>query len=60
MVRFILIIELFLDTSLGQVPASAMFATNARYKRESYRGSEFASKILDDNDIPVVMKVSKF
>lgn len=34
-----------------------MFATNARYKREAYRGSEYASKILGDNDIPVVLKV---
>ena len=42
----------------GNIPASAMFATNARYKRESYRGSEFAAKILAENDIPVVMKVN--
>ena len=33
-----------------------MFATNARYKREAYRGSEFAARILADNGIPVVMK----
>ena len=30
---------------------------NARYKRESYRGSEFAPKILAENGIRVVMKV---
>ncbi|TDL21725.1 carbohydrate esterase family 9 protein [Rickenella mellea] len=37
-------------------PAAALFATNARYKREAYRGSEFAPRILADNDIKVVMK----
>lgn len=37
-------------------PAAAIFATNARYKRESYRGSEFAPKILADNGLNVVMK----
>lgn len=34
-----------------------MFATNARYKREAYRGSEFAARILADNGLRVVMKV---
>ena len=29
-----------------------------RYKREAYRGSEFASRILNDNDLRIVMKVS--
>lgn len=37
-----------------------MFATNARYKREAYRGSEFAAKILAENGIPVVMKVGLY
>ncbi|PCH43667.1 hypothetical protein WOLCODRAFT_153717 [Wolfiporia cocos MD-104 SS10] len=37
-------------------PAVAMFATNARYKREAYRGSEFAPRILAENGIQVVMK----
>jgi imidazolonepropionase-like amidohydrolase len=37
-------------------PAVALFATNARYKRESYRGSEFAPKILADAGIEVNMK----
>lgn len=41
----------------GGVPAAALFATNARYKREAYRGSEFAPRILADNGIKVVMKV---
>lgn len=34
-----------------------MFATNARYKREAYRGSEFAARILAENGLQVVMKV---
>lgn len=42
---------------VGTPPAAALFATNARYKRESYRGSEFAPKILAENGIKVVMKV---
>jgi imidazolonepropionase-like amidohydrolase len=37
-------------------PAVALFATNARYKRESWRGSEFAPKILADAGISVNMK----
>ena len=41
----------------GNVPASALFASNARYKRESYRGSEFAPRVLAENGLPVVMKV---
>ncbi|KAG9112790.1 hypothetical protein FRC07_007874, partial [Ceratobasidium sp. 392] len=40
----------------GKTPALALFSTFARYKREAYRGSEFAAKILDDNDLKVVMK----
>jgi hypothetical protein len=38
-------------------PAVALFATNARYKREAYRGSEFAPRVLADHGIQVVMKV---
>lgn len=30
-----------------------------RYKREAWRHSEFAPRVLADNDIDVVMKVSK-
>ncbi|KZT72052.1 carbohydrate esterase family 9 protein [Daedalea quercina L-15889] len=37
-------------------PAIAMFATHSRYKREAYRGSEFAPRILAEHGIPVVMK----
>ncbi|KAF8217750.1 carbohydrate esterase family 9 protein [Mycena galopus ATCC 62051] len=40
----------------GHPPAVAMFATHARYKREASRGSEFASRILVDNGLDVVMK----
>ncbi|RDB24983.1 Imidazolonepropionase [Hypsizygus marmoreus] len=40
----------------GLTPAIAMFATNARYKREAYRGSEFAPRILAENGLRVVMK----
>lgn len=35
---------------------AAMFATVARYKRESYRGSEFAPRLLAESGIEVVMK----
>lgn len=40
------------------MPATALFALNARYKREAYRASEYASRILDENGIDVIMKVS--
>jgi hypothetical protein len=46
--------------SAGHTPAAALFATNARYKREAYRGSEFAPRILAENGIDVVMKVCTF
>ncbi|KAJ4479027.1 hypothetical protein J3R30DRAFT_3403875 [Lentinula aciculospora] len=45
-----------LKKAYGHTPAVALFATKARYKRESYRGSEFAPRILADNGIQVVMK----
>ncbi|OCH88859.1 carbohydrate esterase family 9 protein [Obba rivulosa] len=45
-----------LKRAYGHPPAVAMFATNARYKRESYRGSEFAPRILAQHGLPVVMK----
>ncbi|KAJ6572076.1 carbohydrate esterase family 9 protein [Mycena capillaripes] len=40
----------------GHPPAVAIFATSARFKREAYRGSEFAPRILADNGLDVVMK----
>ncbi|KAG2015465.1 hypothetical protein CC2G_008735 [Coprinopsis cinerea AmutBmut pab1-1] len=45
-----------LKNAYGSPPAIALFATNARYKREAYRGSEFAPRILADNGLRVVMK----
>ncbi|KAH8080279.1 carbohydrate esterase family 9 protein [Cristinia sonorae] len=45
-----------LKSTYGGAPAAALFATNARYKRESWRGSEYAPKILAENGIKVVMK----
>ncbi|EPQ57395.1 carbohydrate esterase family 9 protein [Gloeophyllum trabeum ATCC 11539] len=45
-----------LKKAYGHPPAIALFATNARYKRESYRGSEFAPRILADEGLQVVMK----
>ncbi|KAF5370700.1 hypothetical protein D9758_002026 [Tetrapyrgos nigripes] len=41
---------------VGHPPAVALFATNARYKREAYRSSEFAPKILSENGLTVIMK----
>ncbi|KAJ7454753.1 carbohydrate esterase family 9 protein [Mycena latifolia] len=40
----------------GPIPAIALFATNARYKREAYRGSEFAPRILAEHGLTVLMK----
>ncbi|THU89863.1 hypothetical protein K435DRAFT_280938 [Dendrothele bispora CBS 962.96] len=40
----------------GEPPAIALFSTAGRYKREAYRGSEFAPKILAENGLAVVMK----
>ncbi|KAJ7678491.1 carbohydrate esterase family 9 protein [Mycena rosella] len=40
----------------GPTPAIALFATNARYKREAYRGSEFAPRILAEHGLTVLMK----
>lgn len=45
-----------LKKAWGTPPAAAIFATNARYKREASRGSEFAPKLLADAGISVVMK----
>lgn len=45
-----------LKRAYGHTPAVALFATNSRYKREAYRGSEFAARILAENDLDVVMK----
>ncbi|KZT72054.1 composite domain of metallo-dependent hydrolase [Daedalea quercina L-15889] len=45
-----------LKKAYGHPPAVALFATNARYKREAYRGSEFAPRILAENGLSVIMK----
>ncbi|KAK0494473.1 carbohydrate esterase family 9 protein [Armillaria luteobubalina] len=45
-----------LKRAYGHPPASAMFATLAHYKREGYRGSEFAARILSEHGLDVVMK----
>ncbi|PFH48493.1 hypothetical protein AMATHDRAFT_5747 [Amanita thiersii Skay4041] len=45
-----------LKQAWGGTPSVALFAINARKKREAYRGSEFAPRILADNDIPVILK----
>ena len=36
------------------------FLYQGRFKREAYRGSSFAARVLADNGIPVVMKVKIF
>jgi len=48
-----------LKKAYGKPPAVAIFATNARYKREAYRGSEFAAKILHEEGLDVVVKASR-
>ncbi|KAJ8473695.1 hypothetical protein ONZ45_g16206 [Pleurotus djamor] len=45
-----------LKKTWGGTPSIALFAANARKKREAYRNSEFAPKILADSGVPVVMK----
>ncbi|KAF6761228.1 hypothetical protein DFP72DRAFT_959128 [Ephemerocybe angulata] len=45
-----------LKKAYGGAPAIALFATNGRYKREAYRGSEFAPRILTDLGLKVGMK----
>ncbi|KAG6911405.1 hypothetical protein DXG01_016502 [Tephrocybe rancida] len=45
-----------LKKTWGGVPSIALFASNARKKREAYRNSEFAPKVLANHGIPVVMK----
>ncbi|KAL0946374.1 hypothetical protein HGRIS_012604 [Hohenbuehelia grisea] len=45
-----------LKSAWGGAPSIALFAANARKKREAYRNSEFAPKVLADHGIPVVMK----
>ncbi|GAA5934442.1 hypothetical protein JCM3775_000359 [Rhodotorula graminis] len=37
-------------------PAVALFATNGRYKREAWRGSEYAARVLNEHNISVIFK----
>ncbi|KJA17908.1 hypothetical protein HYPSUDRAFT_205764 [Hypholoma sublateritium FD-334 SS-4] len=45
-----------LKKTWGGAPSIALFANNFRKKREAYRGSEFAPRVLSEHGIPVVMK----
>ncbi|KAI0710537.1 hypothetical protein C8Q76DRAFT_858520 [Earliella scabrosa] len=45
-----------LKSAYGHPPAVALFATQARYKREAFRGSKFVPRIFADNGLQVVMK----
>ncbi|KDQ28082.1 hypothetical protein PLEOSDRAFT_1077055 [Pleurotus ostreatus PC15] len=45
-----------LKKAYGSPPAIALFATNSRYKREAYRASEFAPRILTSHGLKVAMK----
>ncbi|KAF7969725.1 hypothetical protein HWV62_26136 [Athelia sp. TMB] len=45
-----------LKNAYDHPPAIAMFATQGRYKREAYRASEFAPRILAEHGLQVVMK----
>ncbi|KAF8664356.1 hypothetical protein AX16_000728 [Volvariella volvacea WC 439] len=45
-----------LKRAYGEPPAVALFAANSRYKREAYRASEFAPRILARNGLKVLMK----
>ncbi|KAG2337251.1 hypothetical protein BDR05DRAFT_895575, partial [Suillus weaverae] len=47
-----------LKKTWGGTPAIALFASNFPKKREAYRGSEFAPRVLAEHGIDVVMKVS--
>ncbi|KAF8967824.1 carbohydrate esterase family 9 protein [Flammula alnicola] len=40
----------------GKPPAIALFAIYARYKREAYRASEFAPRVLAEHGLTVLMK----
>ncbi|KAL1408794.1 hypothetical protein Q8F55_005608 [Vanrija albida] len=45
-----------LKQAWGPTPGVAIFANNARYKREAYRGTPYAPKILADAGLRVSMK----
>ncbi|KAH9899532.1 composite domain of metallo-dependent hydrolase [Cubamyces lactineus] len=45
-----------LKTTYGGIPTIALFADESRNKREAYRGSEFAPRVLADYGFPVAMQ----
>ncbi|KAI0268341.1 composite domain of metallo-dependent hydrolase [Gloeopeniophorella convolvens] len=45
-----------LERMWGGPPAIALFSDNYRYKRESYRGSVHAPRVLADHNFTVIMK----
>ncbi|TFK22333.1 hypothetical protein FA15DRAFT_706442 [Coprinopsis marcescibilis] len=45
-----------LKRAWGSIPTVALFATTYRFKREAYRGSEYAPRVLADAGIHVAMK----
>ncbi|KAK0458000.1 carbohydrate esterase family 9 protein [Desarmillaria tabescens] len=45
-----------LKKAYGHPPASAIFSTLAHYKREAFRGSEFAARILSEHGLDVIVK----
>ncbi|SCZ92564.1 BZ3500_MvSof-1268-A1-R1_Chr5-2g07982 [Microbotryum saponariae] len=45
-----------LKSAYNNTPAVAIFAANGRYKREAWRGSEYAAKIHSENNITVIVK----
>ncbi|KAI0658489.1 composite domain of metallo-dependent hydrolase [Cubamyces menziesii] len=45
-----------LETTYGGVPTIALFSDESRYKREAYRGSKFAPRVLADYGFPVAMQ----
>jgi imidazolonepropionase-like amidohydrolase len=45
-----------LKSAYGGTPAIAQFGSFSRYKREAYRHSQYAPRLLADEGIPVVMK----
>lgn len=49
-----LVPEILKRTYGGRPPASAIFATNMYYKAEAYIGSEYAGKILYENNLTTV------
>ena len=41
------------------VPTIALSADNSRFKRETFRGSEFSARVLAENGFAVAMKVGR-